>query len=308
MTSAAESDHSDPIDPIDQIEAPYESGWNIVASSVEGIGHLRTGMPCQDAHGFQVLPNGWLVATVADGAGSAERADVGSQTAVRIALEQLSRECSLIHDVSLNDSFLEPGSDAPMPEALRSLLGSVLEAVRAGLEDTAVQLDVAVRALATTLIVTIVSERWIAAVQVGDGAIVGLEEDGSVFAVTRLPDAEYANATTFICASNAIDTAQWAFHVKENGLAGVAVFSDGLQRLALKLPEGDPHPPFFLPLFRFVAGLSSTDATPEGKSAGTAQLEGFLRSPRITERADDDLTLLIATHFRRATMPADGQG
>ena len=29
------------------------------------------------------------------------------------------------------------------------------------------------------------------------------------------------------------------------------MFSDGLQRLALKLPEGTPHAPFFTPLFRF---------------------------------------------------------
>ena len=34
---------------------------------------------------------------------------------------------------------------------------------------------------------------------------------------------------------------------------GVALFSDGLQMLALKIPGGTPHPPFFTPLLNFLA-------------------------------------------------------
>jgi hypothetical protein len=69
--------------------------------------------------------------------------------------------------------------------------------------------------------------------------------------------------------------------------AHLALFSDGLQMLALKMPEGTPHAPFFGPLFRFAAS-----AEEDGPAVGT--MEAFLRSPRVTQRTDDDLTLVIA--------------
>jgi len=61
-----------------------------------------------------------------------------------------------------------------------------------------------------------------------------------------------------------------------------------LQMLALKIPEGTPHGPFFAPLFRF-------SGTVKEDSDAKEQLESFLRSPRVSERTDDDLTLLLAT-------------
>lgn len=72
----------------------------------------------------------------------------------------------------------------------------------------------------------------------------------------------------------------------------IAAFSDGLQMLALKMPAGLPHGPFFTPLFRFMTTV--TDA-----AEAQAQVDAFLRSPRMREGTDDDLTLLLAV--RRPT-------
>ena len=69
-------------------------------------------------------------------------------------------------------------------------------------------------------------------------------------------------------------------------MTGLALFSDGLQMLALKMPQGTPHPTFFSPLL----GLLAT--TPLGQA--TKHLQGFLQSPRVAEKAEDDLTLLLA--------------
>ena len=57
--------------------------------------------------------------------------------------------------------------------------------------------------------------------------------------------------------------------------------------LALRMPQGVPHPAFFAPLLRLLA------AAPEGNHANE-QLSGFLRSPQVTQRVDDDLTLVLA--------------
>jgi hypothetical protein len=56
--------------------------------------------------------------------------------------------------------------------------------------------------------------------------------------------------------------------------------------LALKMPEGTPHRPFFAPLFKFVSEV--TDSVEAHR-----QLELFLRSQRVADSTGDDLTLLL---------------
>ncbi len=263
--------------------------WKVVASSVAGVSHLRSGLPCQDAHACRIMEDGLLVVAVADGAGSAAKADVGSQVAVELAVAPIFADWKK-GDRSKIRMGLRNASSDESGEAVRRLSVEAIVTVRVGLEELARQDEIALREYATTLILVVATANWLSAVQIGDGAVVGLDEAGSVFAFTTPPEAEYANATTFVTSPDWQEEIQWSY--REGSLAGLAVFSDGLQRLALKLPEGTPHPPFFAPLFRFASGL--TVAGGEVDPAGTNQLTSFLQSPRITERADDDLTLVLA--------------
>jgi hypothetical protein len=70
--------------------------------------------------------------------------------------------------------------------------------------------------------------------------------------------------------------------------------SDGLQMIALKMPSREPYPGFFAPLFDFVADTKDGDEAQE-------QLLSFLKSPRVKEKTDDDLTLLLAALIKRGT-------
>ncbi len=250
----------------------WQGGWKIAAASVAGVSHAKTGTVCQDAYLHRVLPNGLLIAAVADGAGSASLSDVGAQLAVATVVQTLER---------MADASPNPAVFFPDETALRETLLTARQAV----EQEAQSRDVPARELATTLIIAVASATQIIGAQIGDGAIVARDANGEVFAVTTPPDAEYANATTFLTSPDALASAQFV-HVP-GPAAFLALFSDGLQRLALKFPEGTPHTPFFAPLFRFLA--EATDA-----EAANTQLTTFLRSPRITDRADDDLTLLLA--------------
>ena len=94
---------------------------------------------------------------------------------------------------------------------------------------------------------------------------------------------------TTLISPDALGTAQIA--VRRLSVAHVAVISDGLQMLALKMPRGVPHEPFFSPLFRFVAEV-------DDEAVAAEQLESFLRSQRVRDRTDDDLTLLLAALVR----------
>ncbi len=66
----------------------------------------------------------------------------------------------------------------------------------------------------------------------------------------------------------------------------LAASSDGLLRLALRLPGQEPFEPFFRPLFGFAASAGAADAQ--------RQLVRFLDSPRVSARTEDDKTLVVA--------------
>ncbi len=66
--------------------------------------------------------------------------------------------------------------------------------------------------------------------------------------------------------------------------------SDGLQMLALKMPQGEPHPAFFAPLLQLLDASDAADGAEQ-------QLQRFLQSPPVTQRAEDDLTLVLAVRL-----------
>jgi serine/threonine protein phosphatase PrpC len=242
----------------------------VIAASVRGASHAKAGQPCQDAHAAVVFAGDILVAAVADGAGSAAFAGEAAAMAVRRAVETAQGRT--------REQLYEHGEQ-------RVTLCEALREARLTLEQEAEARRVSTREFATTLIVLIATPEVAAAAQVGDGAAIVGAADGSLHALTAPQSGEYINETTFLTSPDALETAQFA--IWRGTAAHLALLTDGLQRLALKMPEGAPHAPFFAPLFRFAA--EATDET-----QANAQLQAFLRSPRITERADDDLTLLLA--------------
>ena len=249
--------------------------WRVVAESVTGASHIRAGIVCQDSHEYRLLEPNLLIAAISDGAGSASQAEVGSKIAVRFSIQTLT-------------DFFERNLMPEEDEDWKTLMLSALLAAQRGVEAEAERLGVALRELASTLILFVASPEFAVVAQIGDGAAVLQNAGGEILALTVPQSGEYLNETLFLVSPRAIEQAQ--FGVWRGDVANVASFSDGLQLLALKLSDGKPHAPFFTPLFRF---LRETEDAEEAKT----QLTGFLRSPRITQRADDDLTLLLATRM-----------
>ena len=60
--------------------------WIVVGASVQGNGHIKMNMPCQDNHGYEYLEDGWGIAITSDGAGSAKQSHVGSAAVVSRAM------------------------------------------------------------------------------------------------------------------------------------------------------------------------------------------------------------------------------
>lgn len=245
--------------------------WRVLGASVQGVSHLRSQEPCQDRHQWLELAGGTLVLAVADGAGSAKWADHGAETAVTSAIAAAVAKLG----------GLNSGNDAAWDEAIRAIFREARHALVCQAEER----DIRLNDLATTLLVAIASWNRVAAGQIGDGAVVVHWADGTFASLTRPVETEYLNETTFLTMEE--DRQQLQVVIQTGDLKGLALLTDGLEMLALKMPQATPHLPFFEPLFRFLAAAADLDRAEE-------QLRAFLQSPRITQRADDDLTLVLA--------------
>jgi hypothetical protein len=252
--------------------ARANGAWRVAAASVQGVSHRRRGEPCQDAHHWwHDAEQGVLVAAVADGSGSVPLAAIGSAVAVREAVVE---------------TVTRLGRGLPeRAEKWRKLLLEVLHATREAVKTAAARRARHTDDLATTLILAVAAAGRVAVAQVGDGAVVARRIDGGFQALTRPPAVEQANECAFLTSTVWRDEAQ--FGVLCGPTTGLALFTDGLQRLALRMPEGEPHAPFFGPLLQMLAGEVE-------KQRAQRHVQGFLESRRVAERTGDDLTLLLA--------------
>lgn len=247
--------------------------WNVVVSSTTGASHDAQGKNCQDAYYWEIVSEDVLIVAVADGAGSASLGEVGSSVAVRAAVESV---CLMKADIQ------KQADDA----VFKNLLLQALESAKSSVEVEAETRKVGVKELATTLILVIATPASVAALQVGDGAAIFGDEAGNIIGLTKPEVGEFVNETTFLTSSRAIKDFQ--LNIWHGAIKNLVIFSDGLQRLALKMPEGIPHSPFISSLFQFVVESKDEEKAKE-------QLKYFLSSPKVRDETDDDITLFLAT-------------
>ena len=247
--------------------------WRVVGAAVAGESHKRNGLPCQDYQSSLLLPCGEgqaLLIALADGAGSAEFSELGARLAVESALQAL--ESSLTSADSIHSDF-------------ESCMRLAFESAQRALLELAVEDEIPLRSLATTLTCVVAVDGFLTAGQLGDGSVVVQTADEELVAVTQPQRGEYANETYFLVQDDALEHLQ--VQVLHYPVRGLAVLSDGLMRLALQMPANRPHEPFFKPLFAFATSW-------EDPEAAAGQLASFLSSERVSARTDDDKSLVLA--------------
>jgi len=170
------------------------------------------------------------------------------------------------------------------------MLIDALGMARAQVEAGAADQGAEPRELASTLILLAAGSAAVACAQVGDGAAIAAAVDNgnALVGLTAPATGEYINETTFLISPGGVESAQ--VRLWRGQPAFVAMISDGLQNLALKMPGGEPHEPFFRPLLNFVRETEDAGCRRE-------RLAALLSSPRVRSRADDDLTLLVAARL-----------
>jgi serine/threonine protein phosphatase PrpC len=246
--------------------------WRSICQSVQGGRHRLDGADCQDHSLVRYIGDtteGALVACVADGAGTAALSGVGSRLAceaiVRLAMERFEEQHTL--------ADLQESEVVQWCERTRQRLESAAEARQRELRD-----------FATTLCGAVIARQQSIFFQIGDGAIVARRH--GVLGVVFWPQSgEYLNTTSFLTSPNFQERLQ--VRLVQGGFADVALFTDGVERLALQFDLLAPHVPFFHPLFAAVRAIQDVDALAE-------DLKRFLVSDSVTMKNDDDKTLLLA--------------
>lgn len=249
--------------------------WLAAAAAVDGRSHLETGTPCQDAVALHRAGDR-LFAALADGAGSAARAERGSRRAVDAALEILAEWEDL------------PDEGEPLDDAVGEFLGRV----RGALEELAEEEGGALRDYACTLLVVVADPTGVVAIQLGDGFVVDRPVEGADYGLVFEPQhGEYVNQTYFLTQE---DFGAMARASRRPPAKFLALSSDGLERLGLDCRRWVPHGPFFRYLEDWL-GLPPESA-PDGGEAVSPDLElaSFLASGSVRGRTDDDLSLVLA--------------
>lgn len=255
--------------------------WKYISSSVTGASHAETNTPCQDSCICEVIDGSSgsrvLVVVASDGAGSAKRAEAGSDLTCSFLVEQL--KLHLANGARVRD--LKRDRVETWISELRDEI-----ALRAEAEE-----GLSVRDFAATLLATVIDEDSAAFFQVGDGAIVIPGDEEETYGWVFWPQqGQYANETNFVTDQNA--RLKLEFALVSHRVDEVAVFTDGVQSLALHYESRQAHTPFFLSVFRWLR------SAPNGRlNEFQDSLISFLNSEKINERTDDDKTLALATRL-----------
>jgi hypothetical protein len=123
---------------------------------------------------------------------------------------------------------------------------------------------------------------------VGDGSAVARDQSSGEWRALSWPDqGEYASVTFFLTDD---PSARLRISRPNYPIDALAAFTDGIERLALDFNAHSAFQPFF---------VNMISAVERSKSSGqdrvlSEQLLGFLDSPAVNARTDDDKTLVLA--------------
>jgi hypothetical protein len=249
------------------------AGWAWAAARSRGVSHVRANIRVQDA--FKCFTTGGdglaFVAIVSDGAGSASHGGEGASLVCRTfatrARQHFARATSL-PDLADVTSWLDD---------TRDLLSAV-----------ATRRELLARDFAATVILVVSTGNASIVFHVGDGCAVFQNVGSDQWRAPIWPEhGEYASTTAFVT-DDAAPLPRFVRH--DEGIDGLVMFSDGLERLALDFRIQQPHGPFFNRVITPVR-----NSTKSGRNAHLSrQLADFLDSADINARTDDDKTMVLA--------------
>jgi hypothetical protein len=179
--------------------------------TVPGPKHIEEGDPCQDAHKITTLKNGWVVAAVADGVGSAAHSDVSAKLAV--------------DNVTATVAGLMP--DQWNVKSIMALLHTGFIVAQKEIEKEAKRQNRTLDYYDTTLTAVVYDGRQIVFGHVGDSGVLGLGSFGDYVTVTQVQKGKSANEVMPLRAG----PDYWVFDYSEEEFSSILLWTDGLWQM-----------------------------------------------------------------------------
>ena len=249
--------------------------WKAIVGSVAGSSHKRKGLPCQDYGAFTLLPDGIAIGAIGDGTGASRYAELGSFLATQASVYALKHQDWIVDTMSEQDA--------------RTILGKVFGFAQRVVLDAAHQSRTPASEFCSTLLAFVASTNWLAAMQIGDGFNVVRWANSDSYEILFRPQKRgYVNHPYTILDPDAEKDLEIGFWKRQADF--ICLASDGLESVALSLKDWTAHAPFFEPLDLFARELTDV-------KQGRSEVLGFLQSPELDARCDDDKTLLLCTRM-----------
>lgn len=176
--------------------------------SITGKSHIMRGTGCQDAHKIKEMKNGWFIAAIADGVGSAKnshiRAKIASDTVVDFCEECMPYDYNVISIKSM----------------IRTAFNYALKKIHQEADSSGEPLE----SYDTTLTMVIYDGKRIIYGHSGDGAILGLTNYGNYVEITTPQKGKDLISVLPLRAGYT----QWVIDTYNEDLAAVVLVTDGM--------------------------------------------------------------------------------
>ncbi len=158
--------------------------------SMRGRSHITDSKPCQDFHKVEALSDGWIIATVSDGAGSAAESARGSKANCGLACEMF--KVLIVKNRWIENNYL-PSQMEWQVEAY-NIFSMIQDVIKRKAEEESVE----ARLFNATLLVIISTPRGLLSAHIGDGRMGYRTKDGQWQMLMIPHKGEEANQTVFI--------------------------------------------------------------------------------------------------------------
>lgn len=245
--------------------------------SLTGTSHIKKGTPCQDAHKALKLKNGWVVAAIADGVGSAAHSEIASSIAVETVVEYINNcidKCKIIDDV------------LPYMSLAYTEAQGIIEKIAEEKEDFIGDYD-------TTLSMIVYDGINVVYGHSGDGGIVGLENNGLFDKITSPQKAEDGICVIPLRAGEK----SWEFGKAKGEYASVLLATDGIYDTFFPYLLKGQENEVYVPLIRYFMDNNGMNIDNKNVDKVKEEKQSFISSDAYSS-VTDDKTLLVVVNSK----------
>ncbi len=237
--------------------------------SIIGTSHqaLENGV-CQDANDVLVLDNGWIVASIADGLGSAKKSEIGSSTAVKTVLS------------FVNENHPEKWHDESLISLLRTAYHKAFNTIKNICMNNGDQIE----DYDTTLTTVIYNGVNVVYGHAGDGGVITLSPFGDYSVLTEAQKGEAFNETSPLRAG----PDNWTFGVSKEDVCALAMMTDGIFDIAYPWLLAKTNQPVYVNYIRPFVDINLLKvSTPADFENAQNEIREFFSGPYSRQITDD---------------------